>query len=275
MISNTYKPVTFFLITFLGSWIPWFLAALLSYQKADEKLQLFCVTLGMFVPCIAALIMIYGSKNRGLVQDFWNRIFLFRMKLSSFLFIVLLMPSVLFLATGLSLLFGLSLEQFALANEYHVIKGWRFLSLVMPFFLAPMLEELGWRGYGVDSLRVNFNLFKTSMLFAFLWAMWHLPIFFINGFYHHELWNQSMLYVINFFVSIVPASILLNWIYYKNGRSIPAAILFHSMLNVFSVLFQTEQFTKCIITVLLFAVSVVVILKNKNFFFNNFLNFKT
>jgi len=40
-------------------------------------------------------------------------------------------------------------------------------------------------------------------------------------------------YVINFFVSILPATVLMNWIYYKNNRSITAAILFHFMLNLF------------------------------------------
>ncbi len=47
-------------------------------------------------------------------------------------------------------------------------------------FLAPTLEELGWRGYGVDSLRSKFSLFKTTMLFAVIWGLWHLPLFFIQ-----------------------------------------------------------------------------------------------
>lgn len=147
------------------------------------------------------------------------------------------------------------------------MKGQAIIGL--PFcFLAPMLEEFGWRGYGVDSLRAKFNLFKTSLLFACLWAMWHLPLFFINGYYQHELWNTSIIYVANFFVSILPATILLNWVYYKNNRSIIAAILLHFMFNLFSVLFQTEQFTKCILTVLLLVVSVTVVVKNKKFFFS-------
>jgi uncharacterized protein len=70
-----------------------------------------------------------------------------------------------------------------------------------------------------------------------------------------------------FFLSVFPAAILLNWIYYKNNRSIIAAIWFHLTLNLFSVLFQTTQFTKCIITALLLIVSVVVIMRNKSLFF--------
>ena len=148
------------------------------------------------------------------------------------------------------------------------MRGWNILSLVLPLFLAPLLEELGWRGYGLDSLRVSFNLFVTSLMFAFLWALWHLPLFFINGFYNHELWNTSIIYVLNYFVIFFPASLLINWVYFKNSRSIIAAMLFHSVLNLCSVIFRTEQFTKCIITLLLCVIAIVVIINDKKFFFS-------
>ena len=268
MLSTyTYKPVQFFLITILGTWIPGFIAAYISYQKGMQKYLFFGIFFGLFMPCIAALIMIYGSKNPELIKDFWDRLFLFRIKLSSLSVILLLMPVVIFLATSLSLLFGQSTDQFSLANEYNVMKGSQIFSIVIPFLLAPMLEELGWRGYGVDSLRANFNLFTTSMLFGFLWAIWHLPLFFVKGYYQHELWNQSIVYVINFFVSVFAIAILTNWIYYTNSRSIFAIILFHAMLNIFSIIFKTEQFTKCIVTLLLCVVSIIVILNNRSMFF--------
>lgn len=263
-----YRPIQFFLITFLATWIPWFIAAYLSYQKGMEGLQLLFMMLGMFGPFIAALIMIYGSNNKAFIKDFWGRLRFCTIKFSFLPVLLLLMPLVLFLATALSLLFGQSIDQFTLSSSYRVIQGQSMLSLLI-VFLAPMLEELGWRGYGVDSLRCNFNLFKTTILFACIWAIWHLPLFFINGYYQHELWNTSIIYVINFFVSVLPAAILINWVYYKNSRSITASILLHFMFNLFSVLFKTEQFTKCIITILLLIVSVVVIIRNREFFFNN------
>jgi membrane protease YdiL (CAAX protease family) len=266
-LSYKYKPVQFYLITFLGSWIPGFMAAYLSYQKGMEGVQLLLIFLGMFAPCITALSMIYGSKNADLIKDFWDRLRLYKIKVSFLPVILLLMPCVLFLATALSLLFGKSIDQFELSSAYRVLEGQNMLSLLI-ISLAPLVEELGWRGYGVDSLRSIFNLFKTTLLFAGLWAMWHLPLFFINGYYQHELWNTSIVYVINFFVSVLPVAILINWVYYKNNRSIIAAFLFHLTLNLFSVLFQTEQFTKCIITSLLLMVSILVVIRNREFFFN-------
>ncbi len=269
MQTYKYSPTQFFLLTFLGTWIFGLLAAYFSYQSGIEKLQLLLILLGLCMPFIAALIMIYGSKNKELIKDFWNRLSPYRIKLSFLIVIIMFMPSVLVLATAISLLFGQSIDQFALSSEYEVMKRWNIFSLLISLFLAPTLEELGWRGYGVDSLRAYLTLFTTSLLFAFLWGIWHIPLFFIKGYYQHELWKVSIIYVINFFMSIFPAVILMNWVYYKNRRSITAVILFHAMMNLSAVLLKTSQCTKGIITLLLLIISAIVVINNKRFFFSN------
>lgn len=263
----TYKPIQFFLLTILGTWIFWFMAAYLSHQRESEKLQPLFMILGLLMPFIVALVMIYTAKNPELISNFWDRLFFYRIGFSSFIMILIIIPAVFFLAMLISLLFGASKEQFALASEFNVMKGWSVFSLLITLLLAPTFEEIGWRGYGIDSLRSNFNLFYTSMLFAFLWALWHLPLFFIKGYYHYELRNLNILYVMNFFISLIPVAILMNWIYYKNFRSILIVIFAHVMLNALSVLFKMEQFTKCLVTLLLCLVSFIVIFKDKELFF--------
>jgi uncharacterized protein len=191
-LSYQYKPIQFFLITFLGTGIPWFIAAYFSYQKGMEAFQLPFILLGMIAPFISALIMIYGSQNKDLNKDFWERLRFDRIKLRFLPVILFLMPCVLFLATTLSLLFGQSIDQFALSSAFQVMAGQTMISFLI-IFLAPLMEELGWRGYGVDSLRSHFNLFKTTMLFAGLWALWHVPLFFINGYYQNVLWSTRII----------------------------------------------------------------------------------
>jgi uncharacterized protein len=264
--AQAYKPVRFFLITFLLTWIPWFIAAYFSYQKGGAEYQLFFMLSGLAAPTVSALIMLSGLKNKELRKDFWDRLRLNKIKTTFYPALFLLVPLTVFLATGISLLLGQSVDQFAFSSQFRVMQGHALLSLLL-LSLAPIFEELGWRGYGVDSLRYNFNLFTTSLLFAFLWALWHLPLFFMKGYYHHGLFDTNIVYVINFFVSILPVTIVMNWIYYKNGRSIIAAIVFHFMLNIFSELFQTAEFTKCITTVLLLAFSVMLLVKDKALFF--------
>ena len=58
---------------------------------------------------------------------------------------------------------------------------------LLVLILAAIFEEVGWRGYGMDSLRKNKNYFTATLIFAGLWALWHLPLFFIQGTYQNEI----------------------------------------------------------------------------------------
>ena len=267
--ASVYHPVWFYLITIGIALLLCPLLVFLGHEKKKGQLQAFLFLLGLCVPCITSLIMIYSSHNEILREDFWMRLFLFKISFPYLLVILFLMPCIVCLATGISLFFGYTTEQFSISKEFSVMKGWSLLGIALPLVLAPLLEELGWRGYGVDSLRVYCTVFTTSVLFGLLWAVWHLPAFFIKGYYHNQLWHLGILYVVNFFVSVFVVAFLMNWVYFKTDRSIPAVVLFHSILNLFSMLFKTAPFTKCIVTVLLFAISLIVIMYDSDFFFGS------
>lgn len=271
MNGYLYNPVLFYLITILTTFI---LAPFISYFNNHKKFKHFLfplLLLGLSIPCITAITMIYSSHNQVLINDFWHRLFLFKMNPVYLMVILFLTPCILFLATAISLLFGYSRNQFSLAQEFSVMKGWAFAGIAIPLVLAPIIEELGWRGYGVDSLCAYFNLFQGSVLFGSLWALWHLPAFFIKGYYQNQLWHKGIIYVINFFMSAFIISILMNWVYYKTGRSIPGMILFHSVLNLSSIAFKTEQFTKCIMTLIFTSVIFWLVIYDKVFFFSKML----
>lgn len=261
-----YKPVTFYLSAVGISLISGFAAAYASYHQGMEWLQLLGMVISLLTPCTVALCMIYGSKNSALQQDFWRRLKLPSINGKPFLMLVVLMPAILVVATLMSLLFGYSLDQFQLSPEF-TLSGGKWLLSLLAIFLAPLFEELGWRGYGIDSLRSRYTLFATSMIFAALWGLWHVPLFFIKDFYQYTLWQTSTLYTLNFFMSLIPATLLANWLYSMNNRNIIVCILFHAMINLCSVLLQTEQLTKCIITLLLSVIAVVVVNRNKKLFF--------
>jgi len=138
--------------------------------------------------------------------------------------------------------------------------------------LVPVLEELGWRGYGVDSLASKFFLFGTSILFGALWAIWHLPVFFIKGSYQMSLLEQNPLFALNFFVGIIPLAVIMNYLYYKNRRSIALIALFHVMVNFSAELFEANQISKCIFTLVVTAVAATIIIGNQSFFFKEKMN---
>lgn len=262
----TYKPITYFAITIGITWASLFLAAYFSQTEGLEDYMALAMLPSLLTPFAVALFMIYRSKNKVLIKDFKHRLFDFKDINSNYWWaILLLMPAVVLLATSISLIFGQSAQQFSFSDQFAILSGALFLSIAI-LFLAPTFEELGWRGYGMDSLMKGRSLLNASLLFSLLWGLWHLPLFFIKGYYHYEILQMSPVYAVNFFVALISAVILSNWIYYKNGRSIIAIIIFHFILNLSSVVLQTEQYTKCIVTLVLLFISILVILNNKGFF---------
>jgi membrane protease YdiL (CAAX protease family) len=248
--------------------IPGFIAAYCSYNPQLESLVTLFIAIALFSPAIITIIMILKSKNKGaLKKDFKNR--LFRLKdlnpLTLFV-LIFLMPLSMIISIIISVLMGYSINQFQLEPEVAIVSGLLFLSLAI-LFLAPTLEEIGWRGYGVDALRSKYNLFKTTMIFYVVWAAWHVPLFFIKGYYQNSLLSLNPYYALNFFLSIIPLVFIMNWLYYKTNRSIIVLILFHFMVNLSAVIMMVEDFTKCIQTFVLAIPAIIILYKEKEMFF--------
>ncbi|HWI51204.1 MAG TPA: CPBP family intramembrane glutamic endopeptidase [Symbiobacteriaceae bacterium] len=260
MSHYTYQPAKFYWLTLGLTWAIWFAAAYCSYQPELEGIHILFIVAGTFVPFVLSLFMIYRSGNKDLKADFSNRLVsVKRIRLSYTPVIFLLMPASIMLATAISLLYGQSATQFEF-SELNV------MGLVISI-LAPLTEELGWRGYGVDSLRAKSSLFKTSLLFALLWSVWHVPLFFVNDYYQNELWHSGIPYVLNFFISLVPVAFISNWLYYKNGRSVLAVALFHIIMVLSAELWRTVDSTKFVQTAILVLVAVGIVLYDKAFFY--------
>src|SRR5699024_10186538 len=133
--------------------------------------------------------------------------------------------------------------------------------------IAPILEELAWHSYGTDSLRRRFTLFTTSMIFAVFWAFWHFPLSIIKDYYQSNVAASGVLYSLNFIVSLFPFVILMNWLYFKTGRSIMVVIIFHITAGFFNEIFATHSMSKVIQTVLLLILSIIILYKERDLFF--------
>jgi membrane protease YdiL (CAAX protease family) len=269
--SYSYKPVQFFLIAILITWTTWLIAAYLSYQQDSGSNQLFSMLMfaGLFPPFAAALWMIFTSNSRELKQNFYDRLFDLRLiKLSSLPAIFLIMPLAVIISVFLShLFFGQSLDQLTFVKTAPHVAG--LIPVPVMFFGAALIEELGWKGYGVDSLRGKRTFFAATLIYAALWTLWHIPLFFINNYYHNTLLRMNPLFALNFIASIFPAAFIINWLWFKNRGSIFTAVLFHATAN-FQGILQMGQIAKCIETVVLIATAVTIVVLNKKIFFEKF-----
>lgn len=135
-----------------------------------------------------------------------------------------------------------------------------------------MAEELAWHSYGTDALLSRFNLFAASLVFTVYWALWHLPLAFIQGYYHSEVVAEGALYTANFVVSMVVFVSLGNWLYMKSGRSILIAVLFHVSANFGNEIFATHPDSKVIQTMLLLLFTLWLLRRERKLFFSQTAN---
>lgn len=265
-VRYQYKPVQFFLLTYTLTWIPWMIAAEFSYREHTTLLSYILFAVGGLGPFASALILIQRSGSEGLKKDFRIRLVELRRINPPYLLVtVALMPCATFFAVWLSAYFGQSY------NQLRVVPN--MLSVIPLILLAPVLEELGWRGYGMDSLRADFGMLNATLLFGIAWAIWHAPLFFIDHTYQHDLWVIGPVYVVNFFVSVIPTAVIANWLYYKHDRLIPTAILFHFMLDAVPESFNVARFTKLIVTAIFLVVASMIVVIDREAFSEGKRNF--
>jgi len=258
----------FFSLSLLIPWLCWFAAGYLSHQPAPPaSLANLAAALGVFGLVAPVIVAAWLFQERGLWGDLRGRL----LRLGGFpriylFFAAFLVFASLVIAQLLSLLFGHGLEQFTLARHTSFSAG-----VLPPWFillLAPVVEELAWHTYGTDALRRRFNLFWTSIVFAVYWVLWHLPLAGIKGYYQSNLVQAGWVYSLNFAVGLFVFVILMNWLYYKTGRSVIVAILFHLSANVSNEIFTTDPDSKVIETALLLVVCIIVLARERRLFFS-------
>jgi membrane protease YdiL (CAAX protease family) len=86
-------------------------------------------------------------------------------------------------------------------------------------------EEIGWRGYALPRLTQSLGLGGASVVLGLIWAVWHLPLFFIPGSGSH---GQPFLVYLLYVVSL---SVVLAWVYWKTKRSLFLVMLMHASVN--------------------------------------------
>lgn len=182
-LNFKYKPLKFYFLTLLITWIMFLMAAYISYTDNLTSYKYVFINIAVVIPFAVAMFIIYGSGKDELKKDFRNRLINLKLVSLRYLrFILLLMPVTVVLATVVSLLFGKPVEQFAISPDFSIVDT-NVIILLIGIIVAPTFEELGWRGYGVDSLaKKGRNLFTTTMIFALLWCLWHVPLFSIKDY---------------------------------------------------------------------------------------------
>ncbi len=211
----------FFALTFTFSWLLWLLPLLKSngFPDLPESVGL----LGMFAPfgpAVAAFWLIWRESGKTGAKRLWQRgwrlSFDKKWLIPALLLgpLVALFTAVIMLATGRSI-----------AWEYGIPP-----LMIVPIFLLiyvtnALPEEFGWRGYALDPLQKHFNALPASLILGLIWALWHLPLFFIAG------TTQQAIPLYQFILQTMLLAVFYTWLHNNTGGSVLIATLFHASAN--------------------------------------------
>lgn len=247
------------------TWTAWFLAV--STGQGLENLAVKILLLaGLVVPAVVAIGFILLSEDAEYHWDFWRRaVDPTLINPAGYRFIFLLPVIITCLAILISLVFGQSLSQLLLIPQLRAHLPSILVFIVYTFFIGPVPEELGWRGYWLDILKAHISGLRASLLIAVVWGLWHVPLFMIKG---YPLQNKTMepLLIAFYFLDFFPKSVILTYVFYKNKRSTLAAIFFHFMVNFTGQIFSLSLITEGLQTAIYVIAAFYLVVSNKEIF---------
>lgn len=206
----------FFAITYAVTWTCFISVAAIPMPAPSRGL---IVLLGAFAPSLVAVSLTAQDKGATGVQALLRHIAQWRVPARWYLFAAGYMAAI----------------KLAVAVVHRAATGaWpRFGT--DPWYLVPFAvifsipfqagEEVGWRGYALPRLVARFGFAGASLLLGLIWALWHLPQFFIR---EADTYGQS------FFVyglQVVALSVAISWLWARTDGSLLLPMLLHAAVN--------------------------------------------
>jgi membrane protease YdiL (CAAX protease family) len=208
----------------------------------------------LFGPMVAAFIVTGVVFGRGGIGDLWQRMIRWRVPLRWWL--VALSP-VAFLAVALVGLRVLG-HQWPSLSEFGRFTGLPMLGVVavwVAITLEAFGEETGWRGFALPQLQLRTSALRATLCLAPLWALWHLPQFFIIATYR-DLGPGDF---IGFLLGLTSGAIVLTWLYNRSGSSILMVALWHGTYNLVGATAAAVGTIAAVISTLIMVQAVVLV----------------
>ncbi|MFL2141869.1 type II CAAX prenyl endopeptidase Rce1 family protein [Ruoffia sp. FAM 26254] len=206
---------SFIFYTFLISWVSWAIIILgnkyFDFLWYGEPLFWIPMLTGGLGPAISVYIISEKSNKDYTLKSFLA--FLSSGNISRLGWLVFVLYIVgRFLMTW----FGFGIE-----DPISII--YMFINLPL-FIIGGGFEEIGWRGYLQPKLEKKYNYITAVLMVGIIWALWHLPLWFIKG------TVQSALPFFLYLFLVIILSFSFTTIY-KYTRNIFLCILSHAWFN--------------------------------------------
>jgi len=213
----------FFFITFAITW-PCFSAVAAFSAGAAPNLAFLrgpILFLGIFAPAIVALSLTARAEGKEGVLALLRRLVKADVALRWYWFAIGYMAAVKLTVALLHRLFLGAWPRFG-GEAWYVMLAATIGSLIVG---GQSGEEIGWRGFALPRLATRFGYGAGSIILGVIWALWHLPLFFVR---EADTYGQSFfLYTLQ----VTAISVAIAWLYRRTNGSLLLTMLMHSAIN--------------------------------------------
>jgi membrane protease YdiL (CAAX protease family) len=233
--------IAFFVIAFAGTWI-----AFLPLVLAQNGLGLFPYTIpeigpyppsywfgalgAILGPTLASFTVTAITTGKAGVGQLLRRYVLWRVGLRWYLLVLVGVPLIQLAFSSVFL---------GIAPLTAFIQQWPlFFTTYLPQILiiavaVQIWEEGGWSGYAVPNLQKRFGAVRTTLILGPLWALWHLPAFFVPGqIFQSKVDAITMIVQMALLIIVaIPTRMIMTWVFNNTKASILIAILLHAALD--------------------------------------------
>lgn len=249
----------FFALTFALSWSFWIAAALIG-QPVRTFPTIVLHTLGGFAPSLTAIWLLTRREDKGALRDLWRRLIEFRrISWGWYVLICLFFPVVFAIAYAINRAFGGQVPAMVGLNQIFRQPIALLPTIILGLITGPLSEELGWRGYALDRLQARWRRVWADLGLAFVWWIWHLPLFYIRDTTQYEYGVGTPEFWL-FALNSLPLTVLITRAYNANDRSVLSAVLIHFALNYTFGLFYPVSVQFDLIRTLVMVVGVAIVL---------------
>ncbi len=212
----------FLVLTFGFTWAAWFAAAALAEGREGglaRGLGGAVFVLGVIAPALVALALTRRSNGRDGVTRLFGEIGRWRVGLRWYLFA---------LAYFITIKLSAALVQRVATGDWPAFGETPVLLLFAGILTSTWVqagEEIGWRGYLLPRLASRVGLGTASIGLGIIWALWHLPLFYIDG--SGSTGQSFPLYTSH----VTAVSVAMAWLYWRTGRSLLLVMVMHAAVN--------------------------------------------
>jgi len=207
----------FFLLTFAVTWTCFITVAVAI--PAEKPLGYALVLMGAFAPSYVAVSLTAWRERQQGVRAILRHVIQWQVAMRWYLFAI-------FYIVGIKVTVAVIVRASTGGWPRFGTTTWYVIPLAIAFstpFQAG--EEIGWRGYALPRLSDHLGLRGASILLGVIWAVWHLPQFFMRA---SDTFGQSFPV---FAFQVVAISVALAFLWNATGKSLFLPMLLHSAVN--------------------------------------------